>query len=77
MSMTETNVQTDCTPIIVDVFEMTDLPYVYQPYNSIEAARAKHPCSPIYVFHGKAPKGWKIIAHPVILQKPEKEEADE
>jgi hypothetical protein len=56
---------------VVVVSKVTELPYAHIPYSSVAAARAKHPDSKLYVYEGKAPAGYKIVAFPILMTKPE------
>lgn len=55
------------------VSSTTRLPYAYIPYTSIADARAKHPDAALYVFEPGVPAGYKIVAFPVLMEKPEEE----
>jgi hypothetical protein len=55
---------------VVLVSDPRALPYAHIPFTSVAAARAKHPGSTLYVYEGKAP-GWKIVAYPILMSKPE------
>lgn len=70
--MTQGNVQTNCTPREIVVTSTTSLPYSYIPYSSVAHARINHPCETLYVYNGKAPAGYQIVAFPVLMKKPEK-----
>jgi hypothetical protein len=70
----EANVQTNCNPEVITVTATTRLPYKYIPYDSIERARVNHPCDTLYIYEALAPKGYKIVAFPVVLNKPEDED---
>lgn len=61
----------------VRVGSTLSLPYVYIPYTSIANARIKHPNDKLYVFEPGAPAGYKIVAFPVQMEKPEVEETDD
>lgn len=74
--MTEANVQEKCSAEVVVVRNLTSLPYTYIPYATIEHARINHPCDKLYVFEGKYPTGYKIVAFPIVMYKP-KPEAEE
>jgi hypothetical protein len=65
MSPNENNVVTVSNPNL--------LPYSYLPYLTVEQARVKHPVGTLYVYVGIAPKGWQIVAFPVMMEKPEED----
>jgi hypothetical protein len=67
----EANVQTNCNPEVIKVENPKYLPYKYLPYETVERARINHPCDTLYVYEAEAPKGYKIVAFPVLLNKPE------
>lgn len=56
---------------VVLVAKTTELPYAYIPYHSIENARIKHPNDTLYVFEPGVPAGYKIVAFPIQMHKPE------
>ena len=56
---------------VVVVSKVTELPYAHIPYGSVAAARVKHPHDTLYVYNGKAPAGYQIVAFPILLTKPE------
>jgi hypothetical protein len=62
---------------IVLVTKITELPYKYIPFDTFIGARFKHPDSTLYIYEGKAPVGYKIVAFPILLEKPKEEEADD
>lgn len=61
------------------------LPYLYIPYYSVAEARAKasakdsglDPNKTLYVFEPGVPMGYRIVAYPLQMVKPEEEDADE
>jgi hypothetical protein len=59
---------------VVIVAKTTDLPYAYLPYDTIRAARVKYPDEKLYVYEGQAPAGYKIVAVPILMQKPEEDD---
>jgi hypothetical protein len=64
---------------IVRVGSVLSLPYAYIPYHSIANARVNHPEDTLYVFEPGKPVGYKIVAFPILMNKPEdgEEGADE
>ena len=62
---------------VVMVSSPTALPYKYIPYYSIANARVNHPEDTLYVFEPGKPVGYKIVAFPIQMNKPENEEADD
>ena len=61
---------------VVMVNKTTELPYTYIPYYTIADARIKHPDAKLYVFEPGQPMGYKIVAFPIHMEKPEEAEAD-
>lgn len=57
----------------VRVGSTTSLPYAYIPYTSIADARIKHPDDKLYIYEPGVPAGYKIVALPVQMEKPEEE----
>ena len=55
----------------VRVDKTTELPYSYIPYYSIANARVNHPDDKLYVFEPGSPAGYKIVAFPIQMEKPE------
>jgi hypothetical protein len=58
---------------VVLVAKTTDLPYAYIPYHNIANARVNHPEDTLYVFEPGKPAGYKIVAFPILMTKPEEE----
>lgn len=63
----------DYTNVVV-VKTMLELPYSYKPYYTIASARVDHPDDTLYVFEPGKPVGYKIVAFPVQMEKPEEVE---
>ena len=61
-------------PDVVVVGDPKQLPFVYIPYSTVAHARAKHPVGTIYHFKSEIKQGWQIVAWPIILSKPVKDE---
>ena len=59
---------------VVLVTKVTELPYSYEPFDTYLGARAKYPDAKLYIYEGQAPAGWKIVAKPVQMVKPEEDE---
>ena len=47
-----------------------NLPYAYIPFDTYLSARAKHPTAKLYIYEGRGPVGFKIVALPVHMTKP-------
>jgi hypothetical protein len=62
---------------VVLVGSTTQLPYTYIPYYNIANARVNHPEDTLYVYEPGVPAGYKIVAFPIQMTKPEVEETDE
>ena len=56
---------------VVRVSKTTELPYTYIPYYNISNARVNHPNDTLYVFEPGSPAGYKIVAFPIQMKKPE------
>ncbi len=61
---------------VVVVRTTTELPYAYIPFTTYVAARAAHPHAKLYVYEGKAPAGFMIVAYPILMEKPKDDEAE-
>ena len=67
---------------VVRVGSTLSLPYAYIPYYSVRAAREKaavvgsglDPNKTLYIFEPGVPAGYKIVAYPILMTKPEVEE---
>jgi len=59
---------------VVVIHDPRGLPYSYIPYASVAHARANHPVGTIYHFQSQVKAGWQIIAWPIVMNKPKKEE---
>jgi hypothetical protein len=57
--------------MVVLVSDPLDLPYRYVSYETVKHARVNHPDDKLYVFEGKYPKGYKIVAFPLVMLRPE------
>jgi len=55
---------------VVVVSHIGQLPWIYIPYASVSAARAKNPVGTIYHFKSQVKQGWQIIAFPIQMNKP-------
>lgn len=62
---------------VVVVSKITDLPYAYIPFSSFRDARIKYPNAKLYVYEGKSPVGYKIVALPIRIKKPEEDVVNE
>ena len=60
---------------VVVVKTTPELPYAYIPFSSYVEARAKYPHAKLYIYEGKAPAGFMIVAYPVLMEKPKEDEA--
>jgi hypothetical protein len=69
---------------VVVVPAPTALPYSYIPYSSVSEARAAaawdnrlDPNKTLYVYEAEAPAGYKIVAYPILMEKPEETDDDQ
>ncbi len=62
---------TDGDKNIIRVGTPKGLPYIYIPFTNIELARQKYPTDTLYLFEPGVPTGYRIVAVPILMNKPE------